>query len=214
MSKPILIALYGFPGAGKSYVARNLTSELHLAHVSADRIRSELFENPRYDAQENAIINHLMDYMAEEFLNNGISVVYDANASRVAARRKLRELGHRHKAEFMLVWLQIDHDSAFARTQQRDRRTQDDRFAQPHTQASFNEYLSSMQNPQGEQYLVISGKHSFVTQKNAVINKLYSDGLVSADIVQHTVTKPELINLVPNPHIGRVDFSRRNINIR
>jgi hypothetical protein len=71
-----------------------------------------------------------------------------------------------------------------------------------------------MQNPQAEEYLVISGKHSFTTQKGAIINRLYQTGLISSENVQGNVTKPELVNLVPNPHTGRVDFSRRNITIR
>jgi predicted kinase len=214
LAKPVLIGFYGFPGAGKSHVSRNLSSVIRAAHVSADRIRSELFESPRYDTQENAIVSHLMSYMAEEFLNSGTSVIYDLNLGRLAARRKMRELARKHKAEFMLVWLQIDHESAFARTQSRDRRTQDDRFAQDHTRESFDANIAGLQNPQGEDYLVVSGKHSFITQKNAIINRLYQMGLATSDNVQHNVTKPELVNLVPNPHSGRVDFSRRNITIR
>jgi hypothetical protein len=70
-----------------------------------------------------------------------------------------------------------------------------------------------MQNPEGEDYLVISGKHTFDTQKNAVINRLYQMGLIGSDTIQHTITKPGLINLIPNPHAGRVDLTRRNISI-
>jgi predicted kinase len=214
LTKPVLVFLYGFPGSGKSYVARNLVNTVQIADVSADRIRAELFEQPRYDAQENAIIVHLMNYMAEEFLSAGVSVVYDANAMRLAQRRNLRELARRNKAESLLVWLQIDPDSAFYRTQNRDRRTNDDKFAQPLDRGSFERQLSGMQNPQNEDYLVISGKHTFVTQKNAVLNRLYSLGLIGSDAVQHSIAKPGLINLVPNPHAGRVDLSRRNIIIR
>lgn len=207
--------MYGFPGSGKSYVARNLASAITMAHVSADRIRSELFQQPRYDAQENAIVQHLMNYMTTEFLGAGVSVVYDFNAARAGQRRALRELAKKNKAEYLLVWLQIDPDTAFARTQERDRRTSDDRFAQPIDQAAFNKETANMQNPQvSEPYMVISGKHSFVTQKNAVINKLYQLGLLSSETVQHNVAKPELINLIPNPYGGRVDMSRRNIKIR
>jgi predicted kinase len=183
--------------------------------VSGDRIRSELFENPRYDAQENAIVTHLMNYMTHEFLNSGVSVVYDTNSLRISQRRTLRELARNNKAEFLLIWLQIDPDSAFARTQDRDRRTIDDRYAQPQDSNTFEKSLSSMQNPQpGEEYLVISGKHTFTTQKNAVVNRLYQQGLISTDVVQHSVAKPGLVNLIPNPHAGRVDLSRRNIVIR
>jgi predicted kinase len=213
LNKPILVCLYGFPGSGKSYVARNLADTTQMAHVSADRIRNELFEHPRYDAQENAIISHLMNYITEEFLNAGVSVVYDANALRAAQRRNLRALARKYKTDYLLVWLQIDMDSAFSRTQDRDRRTSDDHYAEPQTRLTFDKQLSSMQNPQGEDYLVISGKHSFATQKGAIMNRLYQLGLITSSTVQHNVAAPGLINLVPNPHAGRVDLSRRNITI-
>jgi len=105
-------------------------------------------------------------------------------------------------------------ETAFTRTQQRDRRTTDDKYAEPQTKATFDRQASGMQNPQGEDYIVISGKHAFNTQKNSIINRLYQMGLIGSDAVQHTVAKPELINLVPNPTAGRVDLSRRNITIR
>jgi predicted kinase len=213
--RPVLICFYGFPGSGKSYVARNLAETVQMANVSGDRVRNELFENPRYDAQENAIVAHLMRYMSDEFLSAGVSVVYDANAMRLSQRRVMRELARKHKADFLLVWLQIDKDSAFMRTQNRDRRTSDDRYAQPQDSSTFEYQISGMQNPENtEDYLVISGKHSFTTQKNAIVSRLYQMGLISTEAVQHSVAKPGLVNLVPNPHAGRVDLSRRNIVIR
>lgn len=213
LSTPVLICLYGFPGSGKSHIARNLAEELKIANVSADRIRSELFESPRYDAQENAIVTHLMNYMTEEFLSTGTSVIYDMNALRISQRRHLRELAKKHKAEYLLVWLQIDQESAFSRTQDRDRRTSDDKFAEPLTRLSFDKRLAGMQNPHGEDYLVASGKHAFVTQKGTIINRLYQMGLIGSTTVQENVAAPGLVNLVPKLQPGRVDFSRRNISI-
>lgn len=213
LTKPALICLYGYPGSGKSYVARNLADEIQLAVVSSERIRNELFQNPRYDAQENAIVTHLMDYMCEEFLTAGVSVAYDTNALRVSQRRRLREIARKHKAEYLLIWLQIDMDSAFTRTQDRDRRTSDDKYSEPQTRASFERQMSGMQNPEGEDYTVISGKHTFSTQKSAIINRFYQTGLIGSGDVQHSVAMPELVNLVPNPRAGRVDLSRRNISV-
>jgi tRNA uridine 5-carbamoylmethylation protein Kti12 len=151
--------------------------------------------------------------MTEEFLGSGVSVVYDTNALRISQRRHLRELAKKHKAEYMLVWLQIDPESAFTRTQNRDRRTSDDKFAEPQTRLKFDKLLSGMQNPHGEDYLVISGKHAFVTQKGAVINRLYQMGLLGSDTVQANMPAPGLVNLVPSVQPGRIDFSRRNISI-
>jgi predicted kinase len=213
LAKPAIICLYGYPGSGKTYVARSLAEEIQLAHVSSDRIRSELFQSPRYDAQENAIVTHLMDYMSEEFLSSGVAIVYDANALRVAQRRRLRELAKKHRAAYMLIWLQVDLETAFLRTQQRDRRTADDRYSEPQTKSTFDRQVSGMQNPEGEDYLVISGKHTFATQKNSIINRLYQLGLIGSDAVQHRIAKPDLVNLIPNSQGGRVDLSRRNIAI-
>jgi len=214
LTKPVIICFYGFPGSGKSYLARNLAESVQLANVSGDRIRMELFDNPRFDNQENAILTHLMKYMTQEFLNSGVSVTYDTNAFREAQRRGIREIARKYKSEYLLVWIQIDHDTAFARTQNRDRRTSDDKFAQPMDRGTFDKILSGMQNPQGEEYLVVSGKHNFATQKSAILNRLYQMGVIGSDTVRGNVTAPGLINLVPNPQAGRVDLSRRNIAIR
>jgi len=214
LSKPVIICLYGYPGSGKTYVARHLIDSIQIAHVNSDRIRAELFQTPRYDTQENSVVTHLMNYLTEELLSAGVSVIYDTSVMRTAQRRKLRELAQRFKAEFLLIWIQIDSESAFGRTQNRDRRTYIDKFAQPHTHQSFNSTVQTMQNPADEDYLVISGKHNFTTQKSAIVNRLYQMGLATSDQVQHNVAKPELINLVPNPLTGRVNFNRRNISIR
>lgn len=213
LNRPVLICLYGFPGSGKSFVSRSLTEHIQMAQVSADRIRNELFANPRYDQQENAIVAHMMNYMSEEFLAAGLSVAYDANSLRASQRRKLRELATKHRAAFLLVWLQIDVESAFARTQQRDKRTNDDKFAAPQSRETFNRLLATMQNPKEEPYLVISGKHAFVTQKSTIVNRLYQIGLITSEAVQSNITKPGLVNLVPNRYVNEADMSRRNISI-
>lgn len=215
LTRPTLILLYGYPGSGKTYLARQISEDIQAAHVQSDRIRFELFEQPRYDRQENQIVDHLMQYMTEEFLNAGISVLYDINAMRATQRRELRELARKHKADVLLVWLQIDHESAFTRATKRDRRKLDDRFTASIDQTTFRQIASGMQNPQAtEDYVVISGKHTYTTQRNAIIKKLYDLGLVSTGGAGAKLVKPQLVNLIPNPAAGRVDPSRRNINIR
>jgi len=213
---PLLIMLYGYPGAGKSYVARQLSNHIQAAHVQGDRIRYELFEKPRYDKQENSIVTQLMDYMTEEFLSSGISVIYDTNALRAAQRHSLREVARRAQAKPLVVWLQIDADSAFERTQKRDRRKADDRYAPILDQTTFTSISSHMQNPtMADDYVVISGKHVFNTQLSAIMKKLHDMNVIHIDEMSSGVAKPELVNRIPNPQAGRVDLGRRrNIMIR
>ena len=213
-SKPLFIVLYGFPGSGKTHFARQLCETIHAAHVNGDRLRYELFEQPRYDKREDDVVEHLMQYMAEEFLNAGLSVIYDVNAMRINKRRTLRDMARKVHAEPLLIWLQIDSDSAFARVSKRDRRKSDDRYATPYDKPGFEASVGQMQNPRNEDYLVVSGKHTFNTQRSAVVKRLYEIGLISADSANARIIKPGLVNLVPNPTAGRVDISRRNIVIR
>ena len=202
------------PGSGKSFVARQLCEHITAAHIQGDRIRAELFEKPTYSKEENHIVASLMTYMAGEFLHAGMSVVFDTNVMRLSQRRALRNVALKYNAEPILLWLQIDAESAFARARKRDRRTNDDRYAQEMTPEIFQQLLSGMQNPTtSEPFVVLSGKHVFSTQKNAILRYLLEKQLIALDPVQ-PLSKPGLVNLVPNPAAGRVDMSRRNISIR
>lgn len=215
-TKPIMVLLYGFPGSGKSTFARQLSSELGMAHVHSDRIRHELFEKPRYDAQENNVVSQIMDYMTEEFMRAGISVVFDTNTPTLRDRRSLRDLARKFKYSPVLVWIQIDAETAFNRVVQRDRRKIDDKYASPIDRTTFEDLMGRMQNPgPDEDYVVISGKHTFSTQKHMVYKKLFNQGLLqSATANKGQVGKPGMVNLIPNPRAGRVDQTRRNIKIR
>jgi predicted kinase len=213
-NKPLLILLYGFPGAGKTYFARQLVEQVQAAHVHGDRIRSELFEQPRYDREENEVVSHLMDYMTGEFLNAGMSVVYDTNAMRLSQRRALRDLARKSGAQPVLIWQQIDLESAYVRASKRDRRKADDKFSPAIDRGTFDRVASGMQNPQNEEYIVISGKHVFTTQLSALLKRMQELGLVTINDSTAKLVKPGLVNLIPKPIAGRVDMSRRNIVIR
>lgn len=214
LTKPTLILLYGYPGSGKTYVGRQLAEHFHAAHIQGDRVRGELFEEPRYDKQENEIVSNLMGYMTEEFLHAGLSVIYDTNAMRVAQRRALRDMARACKATVLLIWIQIDMESAVLRAMKRDKRKADDKYALPIDRTTFQQIATHMQNPTTtEEYLVISGKHTFTTQLHMIQKKLYDLGLLDATSAAQTAIKPGMVNLVPN-RMGRVDASRRNIMIR
>lgn len=208
--------LYGFPGSGKTYFARQLAENIQAAHVQGDRIRGELFEKPRYDKQENEVVAQLMDYMAGEFLSAGLSVIYDTNAMRLSQRHALRELARKNHATPLLLWFQIDAESAFNRSQKRDRRRADDKYAAQWDKETYKKILGFMQNPSAaEEYVVISGKHLFSTQQNAAVNKMRHLGLLTNTDASDYIAKPGMVNLVPGSTAGgRVDMTRRNINIR
>lgn len=211
LHKPVLIMLYGYPGSGKTKFSRNLSDSVNIAHLDSENIRSELFNKPQYTKEENKIIRHLMDYMTEKFLNAGSSVIYDCNDfARLAERRIVRDLARDNHALPILIWMQIDSDSAFKRITESGEK----KAGAKYNKASFEKAVQNMQNPQSEDYIVVSGKHTFNTQRDAVIKKLYDLGAINAESATSKVVKPGMVNLIPNQAAGRVDMSRRNIFIR
>ncbi|PIZ62464.1 hypothetical protein COY17_02455 [Candidatus Saccharibacteria bacterium CG_4_10_14_0_2_um_filter_52_9] len=213
-AKPFLLLFYGYPGAGKTYFARQFTENVQAAHLQSDRIRGELFEEPRYDKQENDIVTQLMDYMAEEFLAAGLSVAYDVNAMRIGQRRKLYKMAYKYRAKPLLIWFQMDQETAFSRNVKRDRRRADDKYAAKWDRTTYDSLIGRMQNPTAsEDYVVISGKHLYNMQQSAVISKLRGEGVLGHDDASSRVIKPGLVNLVPKNQ-GRFDATRRNISIR
>jgi predicted kinase len=213
LTKPVLIMMYGFPGAGKTFFARQLSSSLKAVHISSDRIRGELFEKPRYDKSENEVVDHLTEYMIEEFLNAGVSVVYDFNVARFTQRRRLRDLATKAHAKPLLLWFQVDHDTAFTRIMKRDKRRVDDKHAREFDRTGFDAYITGMQNPKSEEdFIVLSGKHSFQMQRSTLVRRLYDLNLVDAESTSSNVTKPGMVNLVPTR--ADLDLQRRSIRIR
>lgn len=210
--KPFLILLYGFPGSGKTYFSRQFCEEIQAAHLEEDRIRFELFENPRYSKQENYALGRIMEYMTGEFLSAGISVVYDMNAMRLKQRRALREIARKNKTEALIIWFQLDADTAYLRNVKRDRRRLDDRFAAGYNVEQFKEVASHMQQPEPtEDFIVTSGKHTYMSQRSGVIKKLADLRIVKASEGMHKMVKPELVNLIPNGYKVHSDTGRRSI---
>lgn len=216
LQQPTIIYFLGMPGSGKSFISRQLSHDLSLAHVGSDRLRHELFDTPRFDKPEHDLITRLMDFVTEEFLTAGVSVLYDISLSRSADRRSLRELARKYNAKELLVWVQTDVESGWARSQNHDRRRADDKYSAPITREVFDQYVRIMQNPHNEQYVVVSGKHSYDAQKTTIMRRLSEMGVLNLEALEPYIPKPEMVNLVSRAQAqaGRVDLSRRNINIR
>lgn len=211
----VLVLLYGFPGSGKTYFARQFCEAFEAAHLEQDRIRFELFQQPRYTKQENNALSRIIEYMANEFLTAGISVVLDMNAMRISQRRTFRELARKNKAVTVVVWFQIDADTSFMRNQKRDRRKHDDRFAVGYDIEAFKQLAAYMQHPEPtEDFVVISGKHSFAGQLSSVMKKLSDMKVIKVSHAASKMIRPNLVNLVPAPPAKTPPQSRRNIVLR
>ncbi|HEY5268523.1 MAG TPA: AAA family ATPase, partial [Candidatus Saccharimonadales bacterium] len=167
ITKPTIFLMYGYPGSGKSYFGRQFADDTMSAYINDDTLRHEFIENPTYKKQENDTIEHLSIYMLNNFLRPGVSVVYDCDNDLISDRKLISTIANQHKAQLIIVWLQIDVESSFNRVNNRDARKIDDKYAEKLDRTSFESKIAKMQNPSDrENYVVISGKHTFRAQKN------------------------------------------------
>lgn len=126
--KAALVLLMGFPGAGKSHVARLLGARLGAAHVASDHLRSQLFVAASYAPEENQAVFRIVDGLVERLLEEGQRVIVDATHLRASARASSLAIAERRGIPVSLVLVVADEGEILARLAERTRaRAADDR---------------------------------------------------------------------------------------
>ena len=103
VAHPVLIALSGLPGTGKSYLARRLAERLPVAVLESDLLRRALFRNPSHAAAESAYLFQAVHRLLEELLRDGIAVLLDATNLEEVHRERLHRSAHRAGVRLILV---------------------------------------------------------------------------------------------------------------
>lgn len=78
VESPILVALCGLPGTGKSHFARELVARAPFVWLSSDRTRKLLVARPQYSRREHRRVFAAMHVLTRGYLRDGYSVVFDA----------------------------------------------------------------------------------------------------------------------------------------
>lgn len=134
---PLLVAVCGYPGVGKSTVAETLTEWLEATRLRTDAVRKELYDDPTYAPDESKIVYETVMHRARDHLGDG-SVVVDASFAdrrhRAQAQRVARAVG----VPFRLVRVHCEQSVAIGRIREREGISDADVEIYHHVKESFD----------------------------------------------------------------------------
>lgn len=112
MSQPTLYLFVGFPGSGKTTVARIIADATQGVHLWADFERHVMFERPTHSIEESQQLYDHLNRVADELLGQGKCVIFDTNFNFRSDRDYLRQVAAKHGANVVVIWITTPRELA------------------------------------------------------------------------------------------------------
>lgn len=172
-AKPLLVVTIGHPGAGKSFFARQFAETFNAPLISFDEIRSELFNETTYTADEDVIVARVAGLQLRELFKTKKTVIIDGGHNPKISRTELRKVARQQGYDVLNVWVQTDKQTSYDRATRRSPKNERDSLNRSLSNQEFVA-LSGKFTPPNEQepFVVISGRHTYATQARIVLKKM------------------------------------------
>ena len=152
-----MTALYlfiGYPGAGKTTIAKHIEEKTGAVHLWADRERQKLFGYATHSEDENRQLYEYLDQQTDRLLAEGHSVIFDTNFNFHKDRLMLRDIAARHGAKTEIIWVNTPKEVAKPRALHHTHR---DRNGYPvtMTEEEFDRLSNHLEPPSPDEHPVI-----------------------------------------------------------
>lgn len=149
--RPHLLVLIGLPGSGKSYFGSKFAETFGAPYIDLHEI-----ENIAPDASAIA------DLLLREIMKTRQTILLEGRGDTKTDRVNLKRTAREHGYESLFIWVQTD--TTTCRKRARKNRLDDD---------TFDRHARRFSPPaSNEDYLVISGKHTYASQAKTVLKRL------------------------------------------
>ncbi len=175
--QPLLVAMCGLPGTGKSYFAAKLTGQVPFLVLETDRLRKVLVEHPKYTTGEHRRVFRSCYYLIEEYLSNGYSVLFDATNLNEEFRTYLYDISDSTGAPLAVVQVTAPKDTVRRRLKQRKA----DRHADTYSDAGWLIYtrLAPVEEPVRRDHYAVDTSKNIAPVLDQVVRWVNSGGQIS-----------------------------------
>jgi|GEM_PF-6532541 len=176
---PVVFAVVGEPGSGKSWFSSRLSTGFDAFGIDYERLRHYLFDEVQYSNEEDAVVENTTSFIMDELFAHNRSFVVDGGANNYHFRRKLAKKCDEKGYEMVIIWLQANKDLADGRAKQSEVFKADyyKRQLSPTQIQALNDKFYKPTDK--EDAIVISGNHSFESQMKRVLNNMFKRKLTT-----------------------------------
>lgn len=177
LSKPHFLIVIGAPRSGKSNFADRFADTFKAPYIDASMLH----------APGNSVAETMKstEYVLEQLLKTQQTIIYEglsgSRAERLAASKLARSNGY----EPLLIWIQTDLNVARARATKRSKTN-----TNPMTDEEFDQEVRRFTPPNtSENYVVLSGLHTYASQAKSVLKRLSATKEQSRHSLNNNSTK-------------------------
>jgi len=112
----MIIAIFGLPGSGKTFFAKQLASRINGIHVSSDAVRNSLKQQTKYNDAAKMEVYQLMLSLLEKGIADRRAVVLDATFYKESIRNLFRKKAQELNTTLYFIEMQADESVIKIRT--------------------------------------------------------------------------------------------------
>lgn len=169
MSRPRLYLFIGYPGAGKTTVAKLIHETSGAVHLWADHVRQDMFNQVSHSKTESEQLYATLNARTDQLLAAGQSVIFDTNFNYRRDRDHLRSIATRNNADTLVIWMQTPLEIARQRALHGNHRERN-RYDDVMTAEQFTDLICRLEPPaKNEVFITIDGSD---IDKQAVARQL------------------------------------------